>query len=1231
MMSRTFHTIFKKGALCVAFFAVSMLSAHANTTQEVAQVSGSVTLSTDVDFVVTSSTPFAANAVVDITNTDHAVIILPQVKPSQAATLLSHVRINGAPAVDKTNCLVKIYANGSIIMPYTNGLKPLTVYTGLDQSGESAQYGVAGRQSLLGNAFNNRIRSFVLKRGYMVTFQTKSDGKGYSQVFIADKADLQLNLPAILDKSVSSFRVLQWNDASKKGFAGRDLTINPLLNTSWNYNWDAGTDNLADREFVTQRHHESGTKNGVYEGAWPSVADCSNNGTSPHILGQNEPDNTSDPREVVTKVEDLLVIWPELMATGKRLGSPAMSSNLNMLYQFLDSIDARGWRCDFVTVHSYWYSDWPSWQWNFNNIHNRTGRPLWITEMNYGANWTGWPGADRSGSAANLAIEKQHMAPILDGLESTAYIERYAFYNAVEDCRAAYLNGSLTPIGEYYANIDSKLAFNSTYEYVPKLPAAKGSPTNFSVRYNAQTGVAALSWYEPTGEYNKSMTVERRTGTNAWVPVADITLQEEGANYTFTDSTVTGGDAYRIHVVYADGKDYISTIVNAVPERLSVGDVVQMNGNDYYLGGNILPNGNFDLGTYGWTNGAGTAIDQPYFEVFPVGGYDGGSYLQAFAHAAADKVGSLKTPVDILPNTNYYCSSASLLNEGVSYLQFGLSSDGATLSQVAYSIPASPVWRKNEGTFNSGSYSKGVFSFRWLKSKAQFDQLMLARLFSSRAEAIADGIATEKQRAAVVQRLNTALPALNESLQTVVTATTDPSETTLAALTAAIDNTIAAMRLKDQVDSVALVADRILGEQLPGTDALRQALAHVQAATTAESYVSGAKALMEALDACLPFESTTYVQTPDFALASIAGWNVKTGTYTGGTQTPSTLAGRSCWNAQWTNLSSAEGNARSMSIGQTVSGLTHGLYVLECKAATQHYCLTDQHAFIRTKTDSIVSPSLRADYLDLPTLSDDARWQTLTTAPIYLTDEDTITIGFTGTKHGAIDNAWREYANDASTGDLREGSWAATDFVLRRVPVYRTTVDAAGWSTICLPYNAQPTAGVKFYRVAGMSADTTRIYLEEISESAAGVPCVIYSDHADVVIRESGELTTRTTLGDNNLRGMFMTSATAPQNCLTLSNGAWVVQDDPDRTKRPYLGDYQAFLTRLTGITVLASWNGPSLPIAVATGIGAVSTTESGQQEYYTLDGRKVSTPDGQGVYIRVKDGKATKMVRSRR
>ncbi|MBM6992486.1 MAG: hypothetical protein I3J02_04385 [Prevotella sp.] len=1220
--------MYKKGALCVAFLAVSMVAASANTTQEVTQVTGTVTLSSGVDYVVTSATPFAAGSVVDITDTDNAVLILKHVQPSAATGLLSFVRINGQAAVNNSNCQVKIYANGSIIMPYANDMKPLTVYTGLDQTGETAQFATGGRQSLLGKSVNNRIRSIVLKRGYMATFMTKSDGKGYSRVFVADKADLRINMPAILDQSISALRVLQWNDVSKKGLAGRDATLNTALKTTWDYNWDAGTDNLADREFVTQRHHEAGTKNGTYEGAWPSVDDCSNNGTSPHILGQNEPDNTSDPREVITKVEDLLAIWPDLMATGKRLGSPAMSSNLNMLYQFLDSIDARGWRCDFVAVHSYWYSDWSSWQWNFNSIHNRTGRPLWITELNYGANWTGWPGADRSGSDANFAIEKQHMAPILDGMESTSYLERYAFYNWVEDCRSAYLNDALTPIGEYYANIESNVAFNSTYEYVPKLPASKGSPSDLAVRYDSQTGTAALSWYEPSGEYNKSMTVERRTGSNAWVTVADVTLQEDAANYTLNDNEVHNGDVYRIHVVYADGKDYYSKTVTAVPDQLAVGDAVNVDSTTYYIGGNLLVNGDFDLGMQGWTNGVGTTISQPYFEVFPVGGYDGGSYLQAFAHGGADKVESVKTLVDLIPNTNYYCSSASRFDEGVSYLHFGLTADGVTENQIAHSIASTSVWSKQATVFNSGTYSKGFFTFRWLSSKAQLDQLRLSRLFATKDEALADGLAAEQRRAEAVETANTVLPMLNESLKSVVSTTTTPTEANVKALAAAINQTLLAMRLKVQVDSASTVAQLVIAEQLDGSDLVAQALQDIASANTAESYVTAARALKTTLDASLPFVSTDKVVRGDFADGSPYGWNTKSGTYTGGTQAVATVAGKQAWNAQWTGLSSSEGAAQSMAINQTVSGLTHGLYVLECKAATQHYSLADQHAYLRTKTDSICSPLLKADYLDLPTLDDSLRWQSLTTTPVYLSEKDTITIGFTGTKNGAVDNAWREYNNTASTGDMREGSWVATDFVLRHLPVYHTTVGASGWSTICLPYVAKPTPGVKFYRVAGMSTDSTRIYIEEISESAAGVPCIIYSDHPDVIVLESGTAVTRTTLGANNLRGMFITSATVPQYCLTLVDGVWVNQDNPDRALRPYLQSFQAFINRLTGVSVLASWSGLSMPITTATGIVAVSTSKTSTEEYYTLDGRKVNSTDGLGVYIRVKDGKATKVVK---
>jgi hypothetical protein len=83
-----------------------------------------------------------------------------------------------------------------------------------------------------------------------------------------------------------------------------------------------------------------------------------------------------------------------MMSGGQRLGSPAVSSNLSgWLYPFIDSIDAKGYRCDFVAVHAYWNSNPTNFMNSLKSISDRTGRPLWITEFNYGANWTSewWP------------------------------------------------------------------------------------------------------------------------------------------------------------------------------------------------------------------------------------------------------------------------------------------------------------------------------------------------------------------------------------------------------------------------------------------------------------------------------------------------------------------------------------------------------------------------------------------------------------------------------------------------------------------------------------------------------------------------------------------------------------------------------------------------------------------------------------------------------------------------
>ncbi len=1221
-------------AAVVLLFASSS-AGMANTVETVSQVSGTVTISAAVDYVITSPTPFAAGAVVDITNTEHAVVILQQVQPSQAVNLLSYIRINGEKAVNNTNCMVKIYANGAIILPHGSAVKPLTVYTGAGQTGESAQYGVSGRVSLYSSPLNNKIKSFTLKRGYMVCFATQYNGKGYSRVFIADKEDKQVDLPAILSNSISSIRVMQWNDASKKGYAGRDAVVNTALKTTWCYNWDAGNDSYADREFVTQRHHEEGYKNGKWEGAWPSVSDCGNNGTSPHILGQNEPDNASDPREVLTPIEKLLAIWPELMATGKRLGSPAMAGNLSLLYQFIDSIDKRGWRCDYVVMHCYWYSDWSSWKNTLQYVYNRTKRPIWITEMNYGANWTGWPGTDRTGSAANFAIEKQHFAPIVDGLESTGYVERYAVYNHVEDCRSMYLNNALTPMGEYYAGTQSNIAYNSIYETVPKLPATKGAPDGLTVKFDKATGKARLTWKEYNGEYNERMAVERMAAGGTWQELAGITLAEEEAAYSYEDPEAQDGYQYRIRIVYADGKSYYSKTAVAVPDEIGAGDALTIDGMTYYVGGNLLVNGDFDLGMSYWTNGENTPIAQPYFSVMPVGGYDGGSYLQAWSNMSMEKAGAIKTLVDLVPGSNYYFSLASRF-DGVPYHRIGLTADGTTEDSLALSMKSSATWAKQAGTFNSGSYSKGFLSFRWLGSKAQFDQLLLAHLFSSREEALADGIAAARKRAEAVQIYNTQLPSLNSELAIVAAGMSgSSSEEGLAAIETAISTTLQALRCKPAVDSLTAVAASVVGMQLPGYERLQAALdAAATATATAAGYVEAAAELRSACNAYLPFTPTTgNIASPGFDGTSL-GWTVNCGTYTGGSQQQTTRAGRTCWSAMWTGIGSSEGNAKTMEIRQQVKGFTHGLYVLECKAATEHYCLSDQHAYMVVAGDTLVSPNLTADYLDLPTAGDSVVWQTLSTKPVYLSESDTVMIGFVGSKQGTVDNAWREYGNVNSTGDQREGWWSATDFVLRHLPLYRRTVSADGWGTLCLPYEATPSAGVKFYQIAGFNADKTMLCLTEIGQTQAGVPCIIRSEQPDVTIFESGTPVSRTTLGACNLRGMLITSARAPAGSFVLQNGEW---NKVESTDRPRLSNYSAFITSADGIPVLETWNGVMMKINGAsegggTGVGSIVHDGASAADYYTIGGRKVAGGNlgGSGVYIR-KSGGETRKVRVRR
>lgn len=1216
-MNTYLFKIRKRLLLSAAIWAVGCASV-ANTTKSVSQVTAAVSLSDAVDYHITSSTPFTASGSIDITNTDHAVVILDNVKPSAALNLLQYIKIKGAAAANNSTCQVKIYNQGTIIMPYGSDIKPLTVYSEKNFGGTTVNdFGTentGGYMNTLTDAkLNNKIRSFKLKRGYMVTFSLLKGGYGYSRCFVADTEDLEMSqLPGILDRSITSYRIFKWNDAGKKGLANStESTINNTLNTTWCYSFGLGENTGTDRECVP--HH-------IYE-SWPAIADCGNRNyttSTPTLKTNNEPGNTADdhPQSVAT----ILTNWQQLMATGMRLCSPSShDGSLAMMQEFMDSVDARGWRCDVVDVHSYWttgqFYSLPSW-------YNKYKRPLWISEWCWGASWNhngvfNTSLTDDQAKAQNAT----NIQTICELMNSYDYVERYAYWNSEADRSKIYLNGALTAAGKYYANVNSGVGYNKQYDYVPTLPKMKAEPKDLTVKFNQSTGIAELNWNETNGEYNTSMTVQRMTSTK-WEDLEEITLQEDAANYTYQDVSAGNGYKYRIHIVMADGTDFYSNIFTAVPDKINVGDAYTVNDKIYYMGGNIIPNGNFIMGTTGWTDGTGSTISKPKFQVLPVGGYEGDEYLQAYTNDAEGTDGALKTVFSIEPNSMYYFSAAIRL-DGIALNRLALSNDGSSLDSIAAYLPKNVNWAKTANAFESHKYSKAILTCASMASKTQLGQIQLSRLFNTKEEAIADGIAQERKRATIAETYNTTLPALNADLNNILAATENDIES-YETLNLAIDNMIHAVKVKEMADSLIKTATDVLEIDLPKSEQLKASIEAVNSATTIDSYLDNLDTFFTFYTDYIKSNSSDYIKSNNFD-GSYVGWAIANGSYKGGTQQLATLRGKTCWKAFWNNLSATTGEQNTMSINQKVTGLQHGIYSLECKATTDHYCLSDQHGYLVHKSDSLTTPLLSYDYLDLPSIDDSTTWQTLTTRPIYLDDNDTIQIGFTGSKKNATDHTWMEYGNrNNDTGDNREGWWAATDFVLKRIPAYKRTIDGV-WTTICLPYATTPTTGIKFYQIAGFNAEKTKVYLEEITETAAGVPCIVHSDHTNLTLMESGNEVTTATMGNNSLRGFLKTSARAPLGTFILENGTWKKVEGT----RPYLDSYTAIIYKESDVAILDKPTAVSMDITGTTsGIKNVSIDDTSSSQYYSLDGQQQDQLHAKGIYIQVNKQGSRKIIK---
>lgn len=181
------------------------------------------------------------------------------------------------------------------------------------------------------------------------------------------------------------------------------------------------------------------------------------------ILGVNEPDGGSISGAI--GASDAAKAWPDFVATGLRIGSPA-PANTNLVpgdwfYEFMNETKAAGSRVDSIALHQYAneFNDVDTAVANFKPyiqaVRDMYKLPIWVTEFAmvdyYSSDISQFtvPDSETEGRCLTAACE------MLEGLD---YVERYAWFAVPENANQPAMNlfdtlGNINPFGAAYKAI----------------------------------------------------------------------------------------------------------------------------------------------------------------------------------------------------------------------------------------------------------------------------------------------------------------------------------------------------------------------------------------------------------------------------------------------------------------------------------------------------------------------------------------------------------------------------------------------------------------------------------------------------------------------------------------------------------------------------------------------------------------------------------------------------------
>ncbi len=228
-----------------------------------------------------------------------------------------------------------------------------------------------------------------------------SDKKGVCSWYYASEDDAQRNVPILAN--VGATWLYNWGNtqaaAEEANAAGMEYV--PML-------WGAGSVNDTELDKL-----KAGKEAGLYN----------------NLLTFNEPDLTEQSNMTV---DEALALWPQLMETGLRLGSPAGASVEDAwVEEFMTKAEEKGYRVDFLTLHVYQDFTHPgsvqSLKEALERLHNKYNIPIWITEIgsiNVEPLWWGYTNYGELTHEASVTYIQQ----VTELLESLDYVERYAWF-----------------------------------------------------------------------------------------------------------------------------------------------------------------------------------------------------------------------------------------------------------------------------------------------------------------------------------------------------------------------------------------------------------------------------------------------------------------------------------------------------------------------------------------------------------------------------------------------------------------------------------------------------------------------------------------------------------------------------------------------------------------------------------------------------------------------------------